>query len=52
MKRKFKQCDGQQFHQYQQNQQSPLRMFFPITSWVQYNISTSNVSITNLIKGK
>ena len=32
--RKFKQCDGQQFHQYQQNQQSPPKMFFPITSWV------------------
>jgi len=24
MKRKFKHCDGQQFHQYQQNEKYPL----------------------------
>ena len=34
-------CDGQQSHQYQQNKQSPLTLYFDISHWFLYNVKSA-----------
>jgi len=48
MKRKFKKSDGQQFHQYQQNKQSP----FILTPWTQSKTMTYDVGYTGFGLGQ